>query len=195
MLPRLASISTLGIAVQETTLIPGADRFFIHDPDGNRIEIVQWLRPYSSEENARDSQLSFVIGHSSLAGNSRGFLCERWEWYSWLGAVLAVASSGQADSKDGPRRWTKTVKKSSEIVYKIVYLADKNPTRQYAEFAIIGDGGTDVDIEVYDARASSSPKTTNSPTSPWSAGADHDAGIHDQGEEPRLGRQRLHDGA
>ena len=43
----------LGIPTQETTLIPGADRFFIHDPDGNRIEIIQWLRPYSSEENAR----------------------------------------------------------------------------------------------------------------------------------------------
>ena len=43
----------LGLPTQETTLIPGADRFFIHDPDGNRIEIIQWLRPYSSEENAR----------------------------------------------------------------------------------------------------------------------------------------------
>jgi len=42
-----------GIAVQETTPIPGAVRFFIADPDGNRIEIIQWLRPYSSEENAR----------------------------------------------------------------------------------------------------------------------------------------------
>lgn len=41
-----------GIACQETTPIPGADRFFIADPDGNRIEIIQWLRPYSSEENA-----------------------------------------------------------------------------------------------------------------------------------------------
>ena len=41
-----------GVAIQETTLIPSADRFFIHDPDGNRIEIIQWLRPYSSEENA-----------------------------------------------------------------------------------------------------------------------------------------------
>jgi catechol 2,3-dioxygenase-like lactoylglutathione lyase family enzyme len=40
-----------GVAVDETTLIPGSDRFFIHDPDGNRIEIIQWLRPYSSEEN------------------------------------------------------------------------------------------------------------------------------------------------
>ena len=36
----------LGMPVQETTLIHGADRFFIHDPDGNRIEIIQWLRPY-----------------------------------------------------------------------------------------------------------------------------------------------------
>ncbi len=35
-----------GIAVQETTPIPGADRIFIFDPDGNRIEIIQWLEPY-----------------------------------------------------------------------------------------------------------------------------------------------------
>jgi catechol 2,3-dioxygenase-like lactoylglutathione lyase family enzyme len=41
-----------GIAAEETTPIPGADRFFIRDPDGNRIEIIQWLRPYSSDENA-----------------------------------------------------------------------------------------------------------------------------------------------
>ena len=40
------------VATQETTPIPGADRFFINDPDGNRIEIIQWERPYSSEENA-----------------------------------------------------------------------------------------------------------------------------------------------
>jgi catechol 2,3-dioxygenase-like lactoylglutathione lyase family enzyme len=39
-----------GVATQETTPIPGADRFFIHDPDGNRIEIIQWLRPYLSED-------------------------------------------------------------------------------------------------------------------------------------------------
>jgi hypothetical protein len=65
--------------------------------------------------------------------------------------ALACASWGQADSKDGARRWTKTLKKSSEVIYKIVYLAEKSPTRQFAEFAVIGDGGTDVDIEVYDA--------------------------------------------
>ena len=41
-----------GVVTQETTPIPGADRFFIFDPDANRIEVIQWLRPYSSEENA-----------------------------------------------------------------------------------------------------------------------------------------------
>jgi glyoxylase I family protein len=36
------------VPVEETTLIPGCDRFFIHDPDGNRIEIIQWLEPYDA---------------------------------------------------------------------------------------------------------------------------------------------------
>ena len=40
-----------GVPMQETTLIPGADRFFISDPDGNRIEIIQWQRPYDPAEN------------------------------------------------------------------------------------------------------------------------------------------------
>jgi catechol 2,3-dioxygenase-like lactoylglutathione lyase family enzyme len=31
----------------ETTPIPKADRFFVADPDGNRIEIIQWLEPYN----------------------------------------------------------------------------------------------------------------------------------------------------
>ena len=35
-----------GIAMEETTLIPGADRFFVYDPDGNRIEVIQWIDPY-----------------------------------------------------------------------------------------------------------------------------------------------------
>ncbi len=38
-----------GVAIQEGTPIPGADRFFIGDPDGNRIEIIHWLRPYGSD--------------------------------------------------------------------------------------------------------------------------------------------------
>jgi catechol 2,3-dioxygenase-like lactoylglutathione lyase family enzyme len=35
-----------GVPTEETTLIPGADRFFVYDPDGNRIEVIQWLEPY-----------------------------------------------------------------------------------------------------------------------------------------------------
>ena len=35
-----------GVAIDETILIPGADRFFVSDPDGNRIEIIQWFEPY-----------------------------------------------------------------------------------------------------------------------------------------------------
>ena len=42
-----------GIAVEETTPIPGADRFFIRDPDSNRIEIIAWQRPYDPETDGR----------------------------------------------------------------------------------------------------------------------------------------------
>lgn len=35
-----------GVEVQETGPIPYCDRFFVHDPDGNRIEVIQWLQPY-----------------------------------------------------------------------------------------------------------------------------------------------------
>ena len=35
-----------GVAIQETTPIPHCDRFFVFDPDANRIEIIQWLVPY-----------------------------------------------------------------------------------------------------------------------------------------------------
>lgn len=38
-----------GLKLDETTKIPGADRFFIFDPDGNRIEIIQWLEPYDPQ--------------------------------------------------------------------------------------------------------------------------------------------------
>jgi catechol 2,3-dioxygenase-like lactoylglutathione lyase family enzyme len=41
-----ASFRERGIPFSETTPIPGADRVFIADPDGNRIEIIQWLEPY-----------------------------------------------------------------------------------------------------------------------------------------------------
>ncbi len=35
-----------GVAIQESTPIPGADRFFVKDPDGNRIELIQWQETY-----------------------------------------------------------------------------------------------------------------------------------------------------
>lgn len=34
------------IEIEETVKIPSADRFFVRDPDQNRIEIIQWERPY-----------------------------------------------------------------------------------------------------------------------------------------------------
>ncbi len=37
------------IPLEETSLIPRCDRFFVYDPDGNRIEIIQWLEPYDPE--------------------------------------------------------------------------------------------------------------------------------------------------
>jgi glyoxylase I family protein len=38
-----------GIAIQETTPIPHCDRFFVFDPDENRIEIIQWLQRYDPD--------------------------------------------------------------------------------------------------------------------------------------------------
>ena len=38
-----------GFPVAETTPIPGADRFFTHDPDGNRIELIQWFEGLGSD--------------------------------------------------------------------------------------------------------------------------------------------------
>ena len=40
-----------GIEIQETGPIPHCDRFFVFDPDGNRIEIIQWLEPYDPAES------------------------------------------------------------------------------------------------------------------------------------------------
>jgi hypothetical protein len=34
------------VDIQETVLIPGADRFFIRDPDHNLIEIIEWKKAY-----------------------------------------------------------------------------------------------------------------------------------------------------
>jgi catechol 2,3-dioxygenase-like lactoylglutathione lyase family enzyme len=35
-----------GIDIEETILIPNADRFFIRDPDSNLIEIIEWKEEY-----------------------------------------------------------------------------------------------------------------------------------------------------
>lgn len=40
-----------GIPIEETTVIPGADRFFVYDPDGNRIELIRWLEPYDPAQS------------------------------------------------------------------------------------------------------------------------------------------------
>ena len=52
-----ARFQELGVAIRETTPIPGCDRFFVHDPDGNLIELMQWFRPYCPEtDGKRDGQ-------------------------------------------------------------------------------------------------------------------------------------------
>lgn len=40
-----------GVPTEETTPIPHCDRFFIADPDRNRIEIIQWLEPYDPAQS------------------------------------------------------------------------------------------------------------------------------------------------
>ncbi len=42
-----------GVSIDETVKIAAADRFFIRDPDGNRIELLQWQRPYEPERDGR----------------------------------------------------------------------------------------------------------------------------------------------
>ena len=38
--------NALGVEVSETVSIPGADRFFVNDPDGNLIEMIEWQVPW-----------------------------------------------------------------------------------------------------------------------------------------------------
>lgn len=45
----------LGIPVEETVKIAAADRFFVRDPDGNRIELLHWNRPYQPVTDGRFS--------------------------------------------------------------------------------------------------------------------------------------------
>jgi catechol 2,3-dioxygenase-like lactoylglutathione lyase family enzyme len=48
-------VRSYGVAIDETVEIPHCDRFFIRDPDGNRIELIQWLEPYDSQRDGRFS--------------------------------------------------------------------------------------------------------------------------------------------
>lgn len=43
----------LGVPVDETVKIAAADRFFVRDPDGNRVELLQWVRPYRPDADGR----------------------------------------------------------------------------------------------------------------------------------------------
>jgi catechol 2,3-dioxygenase-like lactoylglutathione lyase family enzyme len=52
-----AHMAKSGIPIQETVKISAADRFFIQDPDGNRIEILHWQRPYQPESDGKDSKI------------------------------------------------------------------------------------------------------------------------------------------
>ncbi len=38
------TLAARGVEIRETVPIAGADRFFIADPDGNNIEVIQWFR-------------------------------------------------------------------------------------------------------------------------------------------------------
>jgi len=40
-------LETLGLTVADTAPIPGAQRFFTADPDGNRIEVIARSRPWT----------------------------------------------------------------------------------------------------------------------------------------------------
>jgi catechol 2,3-dioxygenase-like lactoylglutathione lyase family enzyme len=46
-------LTRLGVPIEETVKIAAAERFFVRDPDGNRIEILQWVRPYDPTADGR----------------------------------------------------------------------------------------------------------------------------------------------
>ena len=46
-----AHITAKGIRIDETVKISGADRFFIRDPDGNRIEVLHWESKYNADRD------------------------------------------------------------------------------------------------------------------------------------------------
>jgi catechol 2,3-dioxygenase-like lactoylglutathione lyase family enzyme len=44
-------LRSLGVAIEETVPIPGADRFFIRDPDGNTLELIQWFNRWQGNRS------------------------------------------------------------------------------------------------------------------------------------------------
>ncbi len=50
-------LRSLGRPISETTPIPGAERFFTADPDGNRIEIIHWSQPWAETVRALGLQV------------------------------------------------------------------------------------------------------------------------------------------
>jgi len=48
-----AYFANLGIPTEETVKIAAADRFFVRDPDGNRIEILHWDRLYEPDRDGK----------------------------------------------------------------------------------------------------------------------------------------------
>ena len=46
-------VTAKGVRIDETVKIPGAERFFIRDPDGNRIEVLRWESKYDPERDGR----------------------------------------------------------------------------------------------------------------------------------------------
>jgi len=52
------------LAIEETVSIPNADRFFVRDPDGNRIELIQWFKPYDPGHAETMESLHFTNGTS-----------------------------------------------------------------------------------------------------------------------------------
>jgi hypothetical protein len=60
-------------------------------------------------------------------------------------AVLLISLSEAGAGSGEPKRWKRKVPKNSDVVYKIKFLASQD-----AEFSVIGEGHTDVDIHVLD---------------------------------------------
>jgi hypothetical protein len=61
-----------------------------------------------------------------------------------LSALGLAAGPCPAGAVKGPRRWSRKVEADGKAVYHIAFRGG-----EIAEFAIVGDGGTDVDLFVY----------------------------------------------